>query len=72
VSRTIGADTLYFLYNGHADVTSLIKSDATIVASYYYDAFGTITSHKDRSEGTVLLLLFFFHGKIKEKTEGVI
>ncbi len=29
------------MYNGHADVTALLTADGKIVASYYYDAFGT-------------------------------
>jgi len=44
LSRTIGTQTLYYMYNGHADVTSLLDaSSSNIVATYYYDAFGNIT-----------------------------
>jgi RHS repeat-associated protein len=42
LSRTADAETLYYMYNGHADVTALIRVDGTIAASYYYDAFGNI------------------------------
>lgn len=44
--RTDGSnifDTYFYLYNGHADVTALLKPDGTIAATYYYDAFGNIT-----------------------------
>ncbi|MDP4093577.1 MAG: S8 family serine peptidase [Bacillota bacterium] len=44
LSRTAGADTYYYMYNGHADVTALIKPDGTIAATYYYDAFGNIVN----------------------------
>jgi RHS repeat-associated protein len=31
------------LHNGHADVTTLLNTDGTIAATYYYDAFGNKT-----------------------------
>lgn len=31
------------MYNGHADVTALLKTDGSIAGTYYYDAFGNIT-----------------------------
>ena len=40
VSRTAGGQTLYYMYNGHADVTALIGTTGQIAATYYYDAFG--------------------------------
>ena len=40
INRTVDVETLYYLYNGHADVTALLDSDGIIVAYYYYDAFG--------------------------------
>ncbi|MGB8451358.1 MAG: RHS repeat-associated core domain-containing protein, partial [Anaerocolumna sp.] len=42
IRRTVNGETYYYLYNGHADVTSLITGDGTIAATYYYDAFGNI------------------------------
>ena len=30
------------MYNGHVDVTALLRVDGTIAVSYYYDAFGNI------------------------------
>jgi len=41
VSRIVDrASEMYYLYNGHADVTELITPDGTIAAEYTYDAFG--------------------------------
>ncbi|TYQ15992.1 UNVERIFIED_CONTAM: RHS repeat-associated protein [Acetivibrio alkalicellulosi] len=34
--------TLYYMYNGHADVTALIDTNGVIRATYYYDAFGNV------------------------------
>ena len=46
ISRTAENQTLYYQFNGHADVIGLIDEDGVLVASYYYDAFGvpTVTS----------------------------
>ena len=41
--RTADGTTYYYMYNGHADVTALLRPDGTIAATYYYDAFGNIT-----------------------------
>ncbi|WP_041700319.1 hypothetical protein [Clostridium sp. BNL1100] len=41
--RSADGTTYYYMYNGHADVTALLKPDGTIAATYYYDAFGNIT-----------------------------
>ncbi|MFD1176916.1 RHS repeat domain-containing protein [Paenibacillus puldeungensis] len=49
LTRTIGTEQYMYLYNGHADVTSLIDNAGNTKASYEYDAFGNIAS----SEGTV-------------------
>jgi len=40
ISRTVGTANVYYLYNGHADVTALIDTSNTMVAQYYYDSFG--------------------------------
>ncbi len=42
ISRTAGSNNLYYMYNGHADVTALIDNTGAVQASYYYDAFGNI------------------------------
>ncbi|MDQ2088149.1 RHS repeat-associated core domain-containing protein, partial [Herbivorax sp. ANBcel31] len=33
---------LYYMYNGHADVTALLDQNGVVRATYYYDAFGNI------------------------------
>ena len=43
ISKTNGADTYNYIYNGHGDVTGLTDGSGTVKASYYYDAFGNIT-----------------------------
>lgn len=43
ISRNVGNSSLYYLYNGHGDVTSLKTTDGITAVQYYYDAFGTIT-----------------------------
>ncbi len=40
VTRNAGGQSVYYMYNGHADVTALLKPDGTILATYQYDAFG--------------------------------
>ena len=42
ISRDVAGQKVYYLYNGHGDVTGLVSSSGTIIASYYYDAFGNI------------------------------
>lgn len=38
---------LYYMYNGHADVTALVDaSSGNVRATYYYDAFGNIQEEK--------------------------
>ncbi|MCD9024089.1 S8 family serine peptidase [Cohnella silvisoli] len=44
ISRTMGTDSYFYLYNGHADVTALISPTGILAASYEYDAFGNITN----------------------------
>ena len=41
--RTADGTSYYYMYNGHADVTALLRPDGSIAATYYYDAFGNIT-----------------------------
>ncbi|MDD4403001.1 MAG: hypothetical protein PHI24_14430, partial [Desulfitobacteriaceae bacterium] len=36
-------ETVYFMYNGHADVTALLDMTGKVIDTYYYDAFGNIT-----------------------------
>ena len=43
ISRSVDSQTAFYLYNGHADVVSLIDGQGNNLATYYYDAFGNIT-----------------------------
>ena len=40
LTRIIGTDTLYYMYNGHGDVTALVDTNKVVRVTYYYDAFG--------------------------------
>ncbi len=40
VTRNADGQSVYYMYNGHSDVTALLKTDGTIMATYQYDAFG--------------------------------
>jgi RHS repeat-associated protein len=42
ITRTVEGTTLYYMYNGHADVTALLDTKGNLVGSYYYDAWGNI------------------------------
>ncbi len=42
LTRTVEGTTLYYMYNGHADVTALLDTKGNVVGSYYYDAWGNI------------------------------
>ena len=52
--RTVGVDTFYYMYNGHADVTTLLTPEGTVAASYYYDAFGNILEQTGDVSNSVL------------------
>ncbi|THF81686.1 RHS repeat-associated core domain-containing protein [Cohnella fermenti] len=43
-TRTVGTATYSYLYNGHADVTSLTDASGVVQSTYSYDAFGNIVS----------------------------
>lgn len=42
LTRTVYGQTLYYMYNGHTDVTALIDTEGNVVGSYYYDVWGNI------------------------------
>jgi RHS repeat-associated protein len=54
IVRKAGVDTLFYLYNSHADVTALTDRNGNIVATYTYDAFGNITDHTGDKESSIL------------------
>jgi RHS repeat-associated protein len=37
-----GQDTLYYLYNGHADVVAIVNGEGVITNQYDYDVFGNV------------------------------
>jgi RHS repeat-associated protein len=43
ISRDLDDEKVYYIYNGHGDVTGLLSSSGAVIASYYYDAFGVCT-----------------------------
>ena len=51
--RTAGNETYIYMYNGHADVTALLRPDGTVAATYYYDAFGNITDTTGSASNSV-------------------
>ncbi len=53
ISRTSNLDKLYYMYNGHADVTALIAANGTVAASYYYDAFGNILEQSGNTSNNI-------------------
>ena len=40
ISRKTSAGTVYFMVNGHGDVTALVDSSSNVIAAYYYDPWG--------------------------------
>jgi RHS repeat-associated protein len=52
--RTVGIDTFYYMYNGHADVTALLTPSGDVAASYYYDAFGNILEQTGDVSNSIL------------------
>jgi len=47
ISRTMGAETLHYMYNGHSDVIALLEASGTVQERYEYDAFGNVLDHVD-------------------------
>lgn len=54
LSRNVSATTLYYMYNGHGDVTALIDATGTKQASYYYDAFGNVMEQTGTVNNNIL------------------
>ena len=52
--RNSEGTSYYYMYNGHADVTALLKPDGTVAATYYYDAFGNITETTGTTSNTII------------------
>ena len=52
--RTVGVDAFFYMYNAHADVTALLSTSGTIIATYYYDAFGNILEQTGSASNSIL------------------
>lgn len=52
--RDTDGTTYYYMYNGHADVTSLVTKAGTVAATYYYDAFGVILKSTGNVDNSIL------------------
>ena len=51
----IAANTYYYMYNGHADVTALLNAGTGAVdGTYYYDAFGNVISRTGTVNNSIL------------------
>lgn len=53
ISRKVGIDTLYYIYNGHSDVVALLDINGSTVVSYYYDAFGNIIDQTGTANNSI-------------------
>jgi RHS repeat-associated protein len=49
----LGAQSYYYLYNAHGDVTELIDAQGIIAATYDYDAFGNIISNTGNADNSI-------------------
>jgi RHS repeat-associated protein len=49
----LGAQSYYYLYNAHGDVTELIDAQGIIAATYNYDAFGNIISNTGNADNSI-------------------
>jgi len=52
--KEMGAQSYYYLYNAHGDVTSLINPSGTVAVTYDYDAFGNILSKTGEANNSIL------------------
>ena len=53
ISRKTSNEDLYYLYNGHADVSMLVNKAGDIKATYYYDAFGEVLESTGNVENSI-------------------
>ncbi|MDF2540146.1 MAG: repeat-associated core domain protein, partial [Herbinix sp.] len=49
----MGAQSYYYLYNAHGDVTALIDAQGNIAVTYDYDAFGNILSESGTANNSI-------------------
>ncbi|RCX12208.1 RHS repeat-associated protein [Anaerobacterium chartisolvens] len=53
IERLADGQAYQYMYNGHGDVTALLKTDGTIAVTYYYDAFGNITDQTGEASNII-------------------
>lgn len=59
LSREMADATVYYMYNGHGDVTTLLSDNGDVAASYYYDIWGNII---DKTESEMVSNPFRYAG----------
>ena len=47
ISREAGIQLAYYFYNGHGDVVRLSNAEDTVLATYYYDAWGEVVEENE-------------------------
>lgn len=52
LSREMAETKVYYMYNGHGDVTALLSETGDIVGSYYYDVWGNILEKTESEQIT--------------------
>ncbi len=54
MTNSSGIEEKYnYLYNGHSDIVSLVKSNGEVRVSYYYDAFGNVINKDLKNQGEI-------------------
>ena len=65
ISREADGDKVYYLYNGHGDVTALVSETGMIVKTYYYDAFGNVLEETGTAENPFLYSGYVYDAESK-------
>ena len=60
ISREIDSDKVYYVYNGHGDVTAITSNSSVVIKSYYYDAFGVILAETGNFSNPYLYSGYFY------------
>lgn len=63
LARQVENDVLFYMYNAHGDVTTLINGVGTVVATYDYDAFGTIIEKTGNANNSITYAGYQFDEK---------
>ncbi len=67
VSRDVGGQTGYYLFNGHQDVTGIVDGAASILADYRYDAYGSLTQQNGTFDNP-----FRYTGEMQDSETGLV